>query len=60
MVHLSALSFFPNFNPSEAKKFARLIVEVITDLLILLSLNFPNVFHNMHHRNKEIITIRIK
>lgn len=56
MVHLSALSFFPNFNQTEAKKIEKLVVEIISDFLIILSLSFPSIFHAMHHRNKAIVS----
>lgn len=55
MSHVSALNHFPAFKSSNAKKAGELLVYIATRQLYALSLAFNACFHEMHHRNREIV-----
>lgn len=55
MVHITALLYFPNFDKSEAIKIGSHFDKIVTNILILLGVKFNYLFHEMHHRNKEIV-----
>lgn len=55
MVHIDALKYFPHYDTSSANVIAKTIINIENICLSLLSLNFKDTFHKMHHRNKENI-----
>lgn len=55
MSNISALNYFPTFEPHVAKVASEHVVFIAARLLVALCLRFNSGFHAMHHRNKETV-----
>ncbi len=56
---ISSMNYFPSFNSTAATKASNLAVYVMTRMISALCLHFNVCFHDMHHRNKEIVLVSV-
>jgi hypothetical protein len=55
MQHVAALNFFPRFGEDDAHRFASLFTRVASVFLEALVVLCENVYHAMHHGNRDVI-----
>ncbi len=55
MQHTSSLNYFPTKSLTELKEISTMNMKLIASFLTLLCLKFNPEFHNIHHKNRQVV-----